>query len=57
MRRTTNSGGYIPYKMLLNEIKSMAALKSAKEKERAVPVKELRSSTIRWSGLSIIDCD
>jgi hypothetical protein len=45
-RRTTNSGGYIPYKMLLNEINSVAALKSAKEKERVVPVKVLRSSTI-----------
>jgi hypothetical protein len=43
--------------MLLNEIKFMAALKIAKEKERVVPVKELRSSTIRWSGLSIIDYD
>nr|AFK39202.1 unknown [Lotus japonicus] len=43
--------------MLLNEIKSTAALKSVREKEMAVPVKELRSSTILWSGLSIIDCD
>lgn len=43
--------------MLLNEIKSTAALKRVREKAIAVPVKELRSSTIRWSGLSMIDCD
>ena len=47
----------MPYKTLLNEIKSTAALKSARGNERAVPMKELRSSAIRWSGLSIIDCD
>lgn len=47
----------MPYKMLLNEIKSTAALKRVRENERAVPVKEFRSSTIRWSGLSMIDCD
>ena len=37
----------MPYKMLLNDIKSTAELNSIKEKERAVPVKELKSSTIR----------
>lgn len=47
----------MPNKILLNDIKSTAALKSVKENESAIPVKELRSSTIRWSGLSIIDWD
>ena len=34
-------------RMLLKEMRSMVALKSVREKDKAVEVKELRSSTMR----------
>ena len=45
--RTIKRGGYMPNSMLLKDIRSIMALKSAKENESDVPMNELRSSTIR----------
>lgn len=45
------------YRIPLNDTRSMAALTRANEKVRDELVKRSRSSTMRWSGLSMRDWD